>query len=283
MKAFPIRFQPAACLLAISVLVSAAVPAAAEGLVSPWVEGFNNKVRLLAGQASDAGKKSVFAGIEISMPPGWKTYWRSPGEAGGIPPEFDFSGSSNLADVRVLYPAPHRLIDKAGATAGYKDHVLFPVLLTAKDAAQPIILKLKAAYGVCKELCVPAEAELELPVPSDVAASDVIAAALPGVPRAAPVKDSDPAVSAWRVDQRGEKPFLVINVADPGVSGGDAFAEAKDGIYLPLPKKVSESGGTTIYELDLTDGADIKDLKGKAVTITLVGIKGQSETIITLP
>lgn len=258
-------------------------PVAADGLATPWIDGFNNKVRLLAGRAGGKDQDTVYAGIDIAMPAGWKTYWRAPGEAGGVPPEFDWSGSENLAEARVLYPAPHRLIDKAGATIGYKDHVLFPVALTAKDPSQPIVLKLKAAYGVCKELCVPAEAELSISVPAKADASSDIAAVLPTVPHSTPVQGSDPAVSAWRVATRDGKPVLVVEVADPAGTGGDAFVDEKSGIYLPLPKKISEAAGKAVYEVDLTDGVDIKDLKDKPITVTLTGAKGQSETSITLP
>jgi DsbC/DsbD-like thiol-disulfide interchange protein len=281
-------------LLALALISTCATfhqtgSAAADGLASPWVDGFNNKARLLAGKASLPGQKdSLFGALEIAMPPGWKTYWRAPGDAGGIPPEFDFSASENAAEVHVLYPVPHRLIDKNGTTVGYKDHAIFPVAVTAKDFSQPIVLKLKASYGVCKELCVPAEVELDLVIPPDAGPSNDIAAALPTVPRIAPIRGIDPVVSKWRVEMRGAKPVLMIESEDPaaiadGETGSDAFVDAKSGTYLPVPKKISDANGRAVFEVDLTDGADIKDLTGKPISITLIGGKGQSETTITLP
>jgi DsbC/DsbD-like thiol-disulfide interchange protein len=284
MDSFWQPLKSAFALLGVILLAPPLLPCAAraDGLVTPWVEGFNNKVRLSAGQAGDGPK--VYAGVDISMPAGWKTYWRAPGEAGGVPPEFDWTQSENLADALVLYPAPHRMIDKAGATIGYKDHVLFPVALTAKDASKPILLKLKAAYGVCKELCVPAEAELELSVPPNAPASEDLTKGLSMVPRTAAVADRDPVIAAWRLDVRDSKPVLVIEVSDPaGSRGGDAFVDAKGGIYLPLPKRAGDASGHAIYEVDLSDGVNIKDLKGVPISVTLVGEKGQSETAITLP
>src|SRR3990170_942893 len=158
------------CALAasVAVLIPANAKAGNAESASPWVEGFNNKIRLLAGRASPADTDAPYAGVEITMPPEWKTYWRAPGEAGGVPPEFDWNGSENLAAARVLYPAPHRLIDKSGAAIGYKDRVIFPIAITAKDPAQSVKLKLKAAYGVCREICIPAEAELEISITPDV-------------------------------------------------------------------------------------------------------------------
>lgn len=275
------RLLFAAC--AVCATTTGASAARADGLASDWVEGFNNKARLHAGRAALAGDDGLYAGIEISMPAGWKTYWRAPGDAGGIPPEFDFAASENLAEARVLYPVPHLLTDKTGTTAGYKEYVLFPVVLKAKDAGKAVVLKLKAAYGVCKELCVPAEAEITLEVSPSVPPSAEIASALPLVPRLKPIQATDPVVSGWRVDQRGSKPVLVIDVADPGQTGSRAFADVKDGTYLPLPKMISDAKGRAVFEIDLSDGVDLKDLKGKPITITLAGQKGQSETSITLP
>src|SRR5262245_48206912 len=84
---------------------------------SPWDKGSNWSVRLIGG-AAQAGL--VRAGIEIKLDPGWKTYWRYPGDS-GIPPRFDFAGSGNVKAVAVMWPAPHRFPDGAGHSIGYKD------------------------------------------------------------------------------------------------------------------------------------------------------------------
>ncbi len=249
---------------------------------SDWVDGFNNKARLIAGVASRNGANdALFAGVEIVMPAGWKTYWRAPGEAGGIPPEFDWSGSENLDAATVLYPAPHRLPDKAGDSIGYKDRVVFPVAVAAKDASKPVRLNLKAVYGVCKDICIPAEADIVLNIPADAGASEDLDLALvkiPGVPDAA----KDPVLAAWRVDGRDVKAKLIFEVTDAGGAGGDAFADVADGTFLPLPKKVSEGESSATYEIDLSDGVDFASLKGKTVRVTLTGTKGQSETTIRI-
>ena len=299
MMRFQRLFATSAFLLTGIASVLAARPALADGLASPWVEGYNNKARLIAGKAVGGPYGSAtmtYAGIEIAMPAGWKTYWRSPGDS-GVPPEFDWSASENLGSATVYYPAPHRLVDKGGVNIGYKDHVVLPIVVHAKDPTIPVTLKIKAAYGVCKEICVPAEAELQLTVPPDSADSPELAEALKTVPIRAvdivaqPGKDpmavldpaKDPMLAKWRVDDRSGKPVLVLEVTNPGGTDGDAFADAAGGIYIPLPKKIADEGGRALYEVDLTDGVDIKDLKGKPLAITLTGSKGQSETSITLP
>jgi DsbC/DsbD-like thiol-disulfide interchange protein len=276
---------PAICSVTLSVLFAVLAPGSAcadtLGAASEWTEGFNNKARLLAGRGPDAGAAQLYAGVEIVMPAGWKTYWRAPGDAGGIPPEFDWAQSVNIKSFRVLYPAPHRMIDKTGSTIGYKEQVVFPAAIEPQDKTKPVTLKLKAAYGVCKELCVPAEVELSLEIPVDAGPSPVLADAVQRVPGVA-VAGRDPVLTAWRVEAAGTKPKLVLDVTDPGGEGGDAFVDSGDGIYLPLPKRVSGTDGRIAYEVDLTDGVEYMSLIGKSITVTLVGASGQSESTISI-
>jgi DsbC/DsbD-like thiol-disulfide interchange protein len=268
-------------LLALSATVGPS--GAAEPVASDWFQGFDNKARLLAGRAERNGETGLYAGVEVGMLPGWKTYWRTPGEGGGVPPEFDWQGSENLASAVVLYPAPHRIHDeKAGDVVGYKDGVLFPVLITPKDAGKPVTLHGKVAYGVCKDICIPAEADLQLVIPPDVGPSDELTTVLARVPGAKPRAGIDPSLSQWRVDRATGKPKLVLDVATASPSDVDAFVEAPGGVYVPLPKRAADAAGKAVFEVDLTDGVDIKDLKGKPLTVTMIDGKGQSETTITL-
>ena len=77
------------------------------------------------------------AGVEIKMQPGWKTYWRYPGDS-GVPPRFDFSGSENLKEAKVLFPAPHLFTDETGHSLGYKNSVIFPLVLAPQQPGKPV-------------------------------------------------------------------------------------------------------------------------------------------------
>ncbi len=90
------------------------------------------------------------------MQPGWKTYWRYPGDS-GVPPRFDFSGSENLKDAKVLFPAPHLFTDETGHSLGYKNSAIFPLVITPQQPGKPVRLRMKIDYAVCEKLCVPAE------------------------------------------------------------------------------------------------------------------------------
>src|SRR5215831_13606185 len=97
------------CRCVAPLIVIIALPAVARAAdASPWDGDARAAMRLIAGARQDG--TAAGAGIEIRLAPGWKTYWRYPGDS-GVPPRFDFAGSENLKSVEVLWPAPHRFSD----------------------------------------------------------------------------------------------------------------------------------------------------------------------------
>jgi DsbC/DsbD-like thiol-disulfide interchange protein len=199
--------------------------------------------RLLAGK--HGGK--LYAFVEIALADGWKTYWRNPGDAGGLPPSFDFSKSTNVAAARVRHPAPQRLSDRAGDTIGYKGRVLFPVEVDVADATQPVSLKLSAHFGVCREICIPVDAEHGLDVAPDAAAEadgDMIAA-IARVPQ--PARDGGLSLLSATPQLDESAPLIVFKASFPdGVEGADLFVEAPEGLYVPMVRRLDASADGTV-------------------------------------
>src|ERR1700741_106652 len=106
----------------IAAILATAARAADE---SAWSEDTRSAARLISGTNKNRDA-NLRAGVEIKMQPGWKTYWRYPGDS-GVPPHFDFSGSENLKTATVLYPAPHLFTDETGQSLGYKENANFPL------------------------------------------------------------------------------------------------------------------------------------------------------------
>lgn len=106
---------------------------------------------LLPGMREDDGSRT--AGLRLTLRDGWKTYWRSPGEA-GVPPVFDWSGSENVASVEVLWPRPHVFESFGLQTVGYKGQVVLPLVVRPADPSLPMQLSLTADLGVCNDICV---------------------------------------------------------------------------------------------------------------------------------
>src|SRR3954451_20710729 len=120
----------AATVFASSVTIEARAEDA-----SPWQRDGHSAVRLLAGSRSGA---VLLGGIAFQLEPGWKTFWRSPGDS-GVPPRFDFSRSDNVDAVTVLWPAPSKVPDGAGGHAlGYKEQIVLPLRIAATNADKRI-------------------------------------------------------------------------------------------------------------------------------------------------
>jgi len=128
---------------------------------SGWDGDNRASARLIAGSAlGETGARIIRAGIEVRLAPGWKTYWRYPGDA-GVPPTFDFTGSENAKTITVLWPAPQRFSADGISYVGYKDHVILPLRIVPKDEHKGVTVRLKLDYGICEKLCILAESKLD--------------------------------------------------------------------------------------------------------------------------
>src|SRR6185369_1902151 len=116
---------------------------------SPWQRDSHSAVRLLAGSRSGP---MMLGGVAIQLQPGWKTYWRTPGDS-GVPPRFDFSKSENVEAVTVLWPAPTKFDDGAGGhSLGYHDQIVLPLRVVAKSPDKPMTLRADISYAVCEKI-----------------------------------------------------------------------------------------------------------------------------------
>jgi DsbC/DsbD-like thiol-disulfide interchange protein len=275
-----------AVILSSAVIAPASGPSAQTGIsATPWTELHASRVRLVADRAKSV-KGQYFAGLEIVMADGWKTYWRMPGDS-GVPPAFDWAGSTNIASAKVLYPAPMRMPEADGAAIGYKQSVLLPIEVTPQDPSKPITLKLALEFGVCREICIPATASFDLAIPAAPAGAPApqIAAALERVPRPQQSRrKGDPDLKRVAVSSDGQSPKLTIEASFAGpATDADVFIEAPEGLYVPMPKRVAtDAAGVVRFETNLSRDL-AQDLKGKALTFTLVSETGATEARWNFP
>ena len=93
-------------MLGANLVILVAMRPALAADASPWDGSERAAMRLIAGGPARADDQAIYrAGMEIRLAPGWKTYWRMPGDS-GVPPRFDFSKSDNVEAVTVMWPAP---------------------------------------------------------------------------------------------------------------------------------------------------------------------------------
>ena len=281
------RAAGAAIFVAIASLSSVATSSSWAADASPWDEGLQSAARLIAARATGTGAGLVYrSGVEIKLSPGWKTYWRYPGDS-GVPPAFDFSKSENVKTATVLFPAPTRFSDGAGGhSIGYKSGVLLPVHVVPNDPKKPTVLRVKFDYAVCEKLCVPADANLELKLTGTENANDsAVSAAEAQVPKLVPVGDNGvPAIRAARREAGAGKSRIVVDVAVPAGMTANLFAEGPDSRWaLPLPEPVSGApAGLQRFSFDL-DGLPSGE-SGAGADLRLTAVAGDKaiEAVIRL-
>lgn len=252
---------------------------------SAWDTDQRSGLRLIAGSA---GKDmlTLRAGIEMRIDAGWKTYWRYAGDS-GLPPSFDFSGSDNVTSVTVLWPAPRRFADGAGGNSiGYTGAVIFPLQVVAKDSGTPVTLRLKADYGVCENICIPATGKAQLRLGGRQSAEEsALAAAETRVPKKATLGDSGPlAIRAARRDASGVRQRVIVDVAAPDGADIDLFAEGPTSQWsLPLPQPLeSGPGKTRRFAFDVDGVPAGSTIVGAPIKLTLVAGKEAIEVTIHL-
>src|SRR3979409_1931596 len=200
---------------------------------SPWQRDGHSAVRLLAGSRSGA---VLLGGIAVQLQPGWKTYWRMPGDS-GVPPRFDFSKSENVEAVTVMWPAPTKFDDGAGGySLGYHDQIVLPLRIVAKNADKPVTLRAAINYAVCEKLCIPVEANAELAIASVASTEEsALFAALDTAHKPANVGDPNPLTI--RDVKRDGKAGVLVDVISPDGHQVSLFVEGPTPDWaLPVPK-----------------------------------------------
>src|SRR5215467_5258748 len=254
----------AATLVAVSLS-----PGARAEDASPWQRDGHSAVRLLAGSRSGA---VLIGGIAFQLQPGWKTYWRTPGDS-GVPPRFDFTKSENIEAVTVLWPAPMRFDDGAGGSSlGYHDQIVLPLRIVPKSADKPVTLRAEVNYAVCEKLCIPIEASAELAFNSVAStANSALFAALDTVPKPANVGDPNPLTI--RDVKREGKDKVLVDVVTPDDRAVNLFVEGPTPDWgLPVPKLVEQSPpGVKRFAFQLDGVPPGVNPDGAALKLTLVG------------
>lgn len=250
-------------------------PARAE-LASEWSAPSGTAVRLVAATQGTA----VIGGVEIRLTPGWKTYWRYPGDA-GVPPRFDWSGSSNVADVEMLWPAPVRFDEGGSLSIGYKKDVTLPFKVTAKEAGKPVELRLALDFAVCEKICQPASANVTLDVPAGGAGapSPTLAAALAAVPQPAPLgARTAPAIESATLEGSGDQRSIRIRARVSNAATADLFVEGPDDSWaLPLPDRNPGPDGQAIFVLPVDGVPSGHDIATTPLRFTLTDAEGAVE------
>lgn len=228
------------------------------------------RVRLVSAVSATGGETSLRLGIEIQLQPGWKTYWRSPGDA-GFPPQIEIAGSQNVAEAELAFPAPHRFELFGLQTFGYGEKVLFPLHVTPERPGEALQLRAHLRYLVCEQICIPYEHDLGLDLP---AGSPMLTADAAAISEALALVPDDGARARWRLtDLRIEGDRLVAAAESDGAlfQAPDLLVEAPNSLLFGKPETVVGDGGRSAHFLvPIERLAGAPDPAATELTLTLV-------------
>jgi DsbC/DsbD-like thiol-disulfide interchange protein len=275
------RYKSLASFVLVGAALLLAVPATAA--ISDWSNGSKARMRIVAAGVGDDGKLS--AAIEITLPRGWETYWRFPGDA-DIAPIIDFSASRNLApQPDILFPVPKRYNDGFSITNIYLDRVVLPVSAVVPDPKSAVDLAVRIDLGVCETVCIPDHVEARLLVPAgrtDPAAAKIIAdakALIPGSPQPG-VLGVDKVIRTGGTDKR---PVFHVAITAPDAAKATVFVEAPADWYPDTPVVVMPAAGNKATFSVTVDRLVAKTpLEGASFRVTIAAGNRAIEQIVPL-
>lgn len=257
-----------ACRLALVALFLAAAPMApAQEMPADIV-----RAELRGGWRTAAGTQ--MAALHLSLAPGWKTYWRAPGDA-GIPPRFDWSGSENIAMATIHWPKPEVFDINGLRTIGYKGDLILPVEFAPLRRGEPMSVTGRIDLGVCEEICVPMAVDVAADLPQLTRPDPVISAALARAPEAASMAGMSAARCLAEPIRDGLR--LTTSITIPSL-GPDEFAvvELSDQSIWVSPTENHRDGGQIVSVADLVPvDAQPFALDRSQVRVTLFGGSGR--------
>lgn len=265
-------------LAAAGIMLAPKAVSAAE-TASAWAVASHSAIRLVDGGRAPDG--ALLAALAMRLKPGFKTYWRHPGDS-GVPPIVRFEGLANLKSAELLFPAPKRFDDGAGGVSfGYlSEEVLLPILVTPIDPAKPVRLKLHADYAVCEKLCVPASGGAELLLAGrPTSHGDAVRQALAAVP--ARVALGAPGPLRILGFAKGREPGrFEVTLAVPESQHPELFVEAPQPWFLDAKDFVPAAAGRPArFAVQVVE----KDRSGLNPDLTLTLVAGPKAIEVRAP
>lgn len=259
--------MPRSALALVLIAASFAMSGHAGAASTDWQDTEGARLRLVVEDQPDAD--GILRGaLEIQLAPGWKTYWREPGDA-GVPPQLSLDGSTNIDGVVMRFPAPERFTDEWSTWAGYKVSTALALEFATQRPSEPVTLNAMAFLGICEDICIPVQMSFMLETdPSRAGGEPAVAAAFAALPGAA--HDGFSLTNA-----RMEDGAVILEATVPG-DGDEAglFLAPAGGWALDVAERVEAGKGVSVFRaaiLSTPKGAAPPDIdytlvhKGEAV------------------
>ena len=260
--------RPCARLLGLVALV-AMLPTALAAAESEWQgDPLIGEARLVSAVTATGTLDRLPLGVEFTLAPGWKIYWRTPGEA-GLAPIVDLSASATPGLTgQFSWPLAKRFDAFGFDNFGYENLVILPLEVRGHVTGAPVQLTADLEALACADICVPLMARLDLFLPDGMAAPSRHARAMAQyaamVPRAADPSGrsaSGPSIGIVTAEAREGGLYVEMAAGSPPIA--DMFVEGVDQVTFKAP--VPQDGGVFMQAVP----ADSLDLAGRDLMLTI--------------
>ncbi|MEX3017809.1 protein-disulfide reductase DsbD domain-containing protein [Gymnodinialimonas hymeniacidonis] len=233
---------------ALALGLMSALPASAQFFSADEVV----QVSLLSGYRLSDDRH--MAAIRIDLAPGWKTYWRAPGE-GGVPTVLRLTDVEGVTGMAIHWPSPQVFFTNGLRSVGYEGSVILPVefALNTNGAAE---VEGRLELGVCYDVCMPISVDLQGALPPSTTRDGAIAAALSDRPYTAseagagavtctiePISDGLRVTVRAQVPATGNDETVVVEHRDPMIWVSEAATQRQGGAITAVADVVPADQG----------------------------------------
>ncbi|MGH9702038.1 MAG: protein-disulfide reductase DsbD domain-containing protein [Candidatus Acidiferrales bacterium] len=205
--------------------------------------GNHTSVDLVAEADTVQPGHSLRVGVLFKLEPGWHIYWQNPGDS-GEPPRIEWKLPAGFSAGAIDWPVPTRMGKPPIIDYGYENQVLLIALVRVPGklrVGQNVVIAARAKWLVCREICVPEQAELVLNLPVRPATERqpgkshfLFEQTIKHLPKALP--------AGWSVRATSAKDSFVLTLQCPARISGLSFIPLEpDQIENSAPQKMEPS------------------------------------------
>jgi thiol:disulfide interchange protein len=209
-------------------------------------------VRLLTEQSQVTPGSTVYAAVQLKMPPGWHTYWLNPSDSGdsGQATRIEWTLPDHIQAGAIQWPTPTKLQEEVEAVLTYSGTttLLVPLTVSSNAPLGPVTLKAKVRWLECEKSCVQGKAELSAPLA--IAASSIPSPDAPdfsGFRKALPTPITTPIVLAWMDPPSAKSRRLSVSFTSTN-GPWDLYPEPISGISFGPSSPQSPKEGRVVIE-----------------------------------
>jgi DsbC/DsbD-like thiol-disulfide interchange protein/thiol-disulfide isomerase/thioredoxin len=195
----------------------------------------HTQVKLLLSADTAKPGDTIWAGVDLKMEPGWHTYWKNPGAA-GMATQIKWQLPPGISAGEIQWPLPEKFPPAEVTTYGYENEVMLLVPLTLASNLPPgqIDLKANVSWLECKEVCIPANTNVEAQLSSgSEIKTSADAAKINLWQEKIPKSSTDLDVRAWwEKTANGDTRPLIIELSKERFDEADFFPEASDSFEI---------------------------------------------------